>query len=66
MPVNKPSIKVEMTVANSPEAGEKASAIIQIKVSGSSAAARERVAKAISQAVRTACEDIAQMPKHLH
>jgi len=61
----KPSIKVEMSLANSPS-GERDSAIIQIKISGSSATARDRVAKAISQAVRAACENLAQPPKSLH
>jgi hypothetical protein len=63
---NKPSIKVELSIANSPDSGEEASAVIQIKVSGSSAAARDRVAKAISQAVQAACENLAQPPKRLH
>ena len=63
---SKPSIKVEMNVANSPDVGEKGSAVVQIKISGSSAAARDRVAKAISEAVRAACQNLAQPPKRLH
>jgi hypothetical protein len=60
---SKPSIKVEMNVANSPDVGEKGSAVVQIKISGSPAAASDRVAKAISEAVRAACQNLAQ---HLH
>ena len=63
---SKPSIKIEMNVANSPDVGEKGSAVVQIKISGSSAAARDRVAKAISEAVRAACQNLVQPPKRLH
>jgi hypothetical protein len=63
-PSEKPTIKVEMDVADSRDAG--GSAVIQIKISGSSPVARDRVTKAIGQAVRAACQNLAQPPKNLH
>jgi hypothetical protein len=63
---SKPSIKVEMKIANSPNVGESDSAVIQIKISGSSAANRDRVTKAIGQAVQVACRNLAEPPKRLH
>ena len=62
----KPSIKVDMRMTNSSETGEEASAVIEIRISGSSAAARDRVAKAIGRAVQTACQNLAELPRSLH
>ena len=60
----KPSIKVDMRMTNSSETGEEASAVIEIRISGSSAA--DRVAKAIGRAVQTACQNLAELPRSLH
>ena len=59
---NKPSIKIEMGMSNSKDTGAKASALIQIRISGASPAARNLVAKTIGRAVQTACQKLTEIP----
>jgi len=62
----KPAIKVEMSLANPPDDQDNGSTVIQITISGSQSGARNRVARAIGEAVRAACENLAEPPKRLH
>jgi len=63
---DKPAIKVEMSLADPTGDQDNGSTVIQITISGSQSVARNRVAKAIGEAVQAACEKLAQTPKHLH
>jgi hypothetical protein len=63
---DKPAIKVEMSLANPADDQNDGSTVIQITISGSPRGSRNRIARAIGEAVRAACENLAQPPKRLH
>jgi hypothetical protein len=63
---DKPAIKVEMSLADPAGDQDDGSTVIQITISGSRSGVRNRVARAIGEAVQATCEKLAQPPKHLH